>query len=34
MKFYIFIRDLDEIGVSEFIKFVDDKVVMGSFYKR
>lgn len=34
MKLYIFIRDLDETGVSELIKFVDDKAVMGSSYKR
>lgn len=33
MKFHIFMHDLDENGVSELIKFVDDKAVMGSFCK-
>lgn len=34
MKLHIFIHDLDETRVSELIKFVDDKAVMGSSYKR
>lgn len=34
MKLHIFIRDLDETRVSEFIKFVGDKAVTGSAYKR
>lgn len=34
MKLPIFIHELHETGVSELIKFVDDKTVMGSSYKR
>lgn len=34
MRLYIFIRDLDETRVSELIRFVDDKAMTGSSYKR
>lgn len=34
MKLQIFIQDLDETRVSEFIRFVDDKAMTGSSYKR
>lgn len=34
MKLPIFSQDLDKTGVIELIKFVDDKAIMGSFYKR
>lgn len=33
-KLPIFSQDLDKTGVIELIKFVDDKAIMGSFYKR
>ena len=34
MKLHIFIHDLGETGASELIRFVDDKAVMGTSYKR
>jgi len=34
MKLPIFIHDLDKTGGIELIKFVDDRALMGSFYKR
>lgn len=34
MKPQSFIYELDETRVSKLIKFVDDKTVMGSSYKR
>lgn len=34
MKPLIFIQYLDKTRVIELIKFVDDKAIMGSFYKR
>lgn len=34
MKLPIFSQDLDKTGVIELIKFVDDKAITGSFYKR
>lgn len=34
MKLHVFIHDSGETGVSELFRFVDDKAVMGSSYKR
>lgn len=34
MKLHVFIHDLGETGVSELIRFVDDKAVMGISYPR